>query len=107
VRQPVITPVLLAAVRRHVAPVTLDFCSVPALRVVAPPLQLAAQNVVDRPVQVAVLLAAVPPHVAAVTLLESRKVQVRGAGLARREVASSGGHLSGLSAFDEIGVLFL
>ena len=110
VRRRVLRPVLLAAVRRHLAPPTLDVdvCLLPALREVADPSQLLAQALVLGHVPHTVVLAAVYGRPAAGTLLEPfAELQVRGARLARRVVASSGVSLSSLRFIAEVSHLFL
>jgi hypothetical protein len=87
VRRRVLRLVPLAAVRRHLAPATLDVyvCWLLALRIVADPSQLVAQTLVLIQVLHGVVLAAVYRHSAPGTLLESLvELQVRGARLARR-----------------------
>ena len=83
----VLLSVPLAAVRRHLAPPTLDVyvCLLPAFREVAHPSQLLAQTMVLGHVPHGVDLAAVDGHPTGGTLLESlAELQVRGGRLARR-----------------------
>ena len=109
-RRRVLRPVPLAAVRRHLALATRDvnICSFLAPRVVADPSQLFAKALVLGIVPHGVVLAAVQRHSAAGTLLESlAELQVNGARLAHRIVASSGILLSSLRVYAEVGVKFL
>jgi hypothetical protein len=110
VRRRVLRPVPLAAVRRHLALATRDIniCSFLALRVVADPSQFFAKALVLGHVPHGVVLAAVHRRSAPGTLLKSfTELQVRGARLARRQVASSGILLKRLRIFGEIGGYFL
>jgi hypothetical protein len=110
VRRRVLRPVLLAAVRRHLALATRDvnICSFLALRVVADPSQLIAKALVLGEVPHGMVLAAVQRHSAPGTLLESfAELQVRGGRLARPVVASSGVLLASLCEFGEVVGVFL
>jgi acyl carrier protein phosphodiesterase len=92
----------LAAVHRHLAlPARNSLVrSLLAARVVADPSQLLAQTFVLGHVLHGVVFAAVDRHSASGTLRESAAgLEVRGARLARREVASSGVFLCGLYNF--------
>ena len=107
VRRRVLRPVLLAAVRRHLALATLDIniCSFLALRVVADPIQLFAETLVLGPVLHGVVLAAVQRHSAPGTLMQGRPVDCLYP--ARRVVALSDFPLFVLRSFDYSGVTFL
>ena len=97
VRRRVLRPVLLAAVRRHLAPATRDIyiCSFLAPRVVADPSQLFAKALVLGHVQHGVRLAAVQRHSAPGTLKQGRPILCLD--LARRVLALSDLPLSSLS----------
>jgi hypothetical protein len=83
-------------------------CSFLPPRVVADSSQLFAQTLVLGHVPHGVVLAAVQRHSAPGTLLESfAELQVRGARLTRREVASPGLLLSSLRTFVEVVSRFL
>ena len=100
----------LHAVRRHLALPThdIDICPFLAPRVVADTSQLFAQTLVLGHVPHTVVLAAVYGCSAAGTLLEPfAELEVRGARLARRVVASSGLPLSSLRFIGVVGVPFL
>ena len=101
----VLLPVPPAAVRRHLALPTIDvdICPLLAARVVADPSQLLAQTLMLDIVPHGVVLATVDRHSARVALLEPfAELQVRGARLARRVVASSSLSLSSLRVFNEV-----
>ena len=109
-RRRVLLPVLPAAVRRHLAlpAQDIDICPFHAARVVADPSQLLSQTLVLGIVPHSVVLAAVDRHSAGGTLLEPfAELQVRGARLARRVVASSGISLCSLRFIGVVGDIFL
>ena len=107
VRRRVLRPVLLAAVRRHLAPATRDIyiCSFLAPWVVADPIQLFAETLVLGPVLHGVVLAAVQRHSAPGTLMQDRPVDCLYP--ARRVLALSDFPLFILCVFAAVGDEFL